>query len=56
MVMQTPSRVQTIRQPYSQVDFCIEEAINFQKALIKRDQNSFRNKKDDSQVNANYCD
>ena len=33
-----------------------EEAINFQKALVKCDQSILRNKKEDYQISTNYCD
>ena len=51
VMVQTPSRVQTIGLPHSQINF--EEANNFQKALVKRDQNVLQNKKEEFQVNTN---
>ena len=53
VMVQTSSRLQTIT---SQAKLIFEEAINFQKALVKRDQSILRNKKEDSQVSTNYCD
>ena len=41
---------------YPTAKLIFEEANNFQKALVKRDQSILRNKKEDSRVSTNYCD
>ena len=56
MVMVQKPHSESRRLCNLKVKLIFEEAINFQKALIKRDQNILRNKMDDFQVNTNYCD
>ena len=58
VMMQIANLIQTPNDYFSAKSI-FEEAINFQIALVKRDQSILRNKKEkkeESQVSTNYCD
>ena len=58
VMMQIANLIQT-PDDYLSAKSIFEEAINFQIALVKRDQSILRNKKEkkeESQVSTNYCD